>query len=62
MTNAFDVAKETLYSRRNDVTESLNDYDPTDPDFEDTYGEGYHDRLCDEQIFLLNILDMIEKS
>ena len=47
-----------LLSRLDDVRSMMAEYDPEDPDFEDTYSEGYYDRLCDEYTFLLAVTEM----
>lgn len=55
--------EESLKYRVNLIDELMGDYDITDPDFDDTYGEGYYDRLWDERIymnFLLEKIDMLK--
>lgn len=59
---AFDELKEELYQYLNEIEKNLWEYDPSDPDFEDTYAEGYYDRLVCEQSFLRNMLDKMERS
>ena len=49
--------KESLKLRLNLVKELMADYDPSDPNFEDTYGEGYYDRLWDEAIYINFVLE-----
>lgn len=59
---AFDEVKENLYEYLKEIEECISEYDPSDPDFEDTYAEGYYDRLVCEHRFLRNMLDKMERS
>lgn len=55
--------EDSLKSRVNLIDELMGDYDINDPDFDDTYSEGYYDRLWDERIymnFLLEKIDMLK--
>lgn len=49
--------KDTLKLRLALIKELMADYDPSDPDFEDTYSEGYYDRLWDEAIYINFVLE-----
>lgn len=49
--------KESLKLRLNLLKELMADYDPSDPNFEDTYSEGCYDRLWDEAIYINFVLD-----
>ena len=59
---AFEEIKAELYARLQDVKENILEYDADDPDFEETYAEGYYDRLIAESMFLVGILDKFERS
>lgn len=64
LANQIEQIKENLYTRLKEVENNIKEYQELedDPDFEDTYGEGYRDCLISELFFLSTILDKFERS
>lgn len=58
----LDRVEATLKGRAKYLEELMDDYDPDDPDFEDSYGEGSYDRLFEEFYYIQYVLDMLKKD
>ena len=61
---AYEQVKEALYAQLKMVENNIAEYNDkeNDPDFEDTYGEGYLNSLSCQLFFLRNLIDKMERS